>query len=105
MNTESTTAVNGDAQRQSGGRFGPGNRFSVGVHRGKGAQRSQRRMLEVLREEVDEESWRQIVRRAVAEAQGLIDDVDAKAARDFLARFIVPASVLEHVPDDAGLLS
>jgi hypothetical protein len=100
----STTAVNGDGLRQAGGRFAPGNRFSVGVRAGKGARTYHRRWLEVLREEVDEESWRRIVRRAVAEAQGLVDDVDPKSAREFLAKFMIPPSVIERDQDDAGLL-
>lgn len=104
MSTVSTTAENGDSARQTGGRFAAGNRFALGVRNGKGSRRCQRRMLDVLREEVDEEAWRKIVRRCVLEAQGLIEDVDAKAAREFLARYLAPPSLVEKDQDESSLL-
>lgn len=87
--------------RNTNGKFKAGNTFARLT---KGQRRSSTRFLELLRDAVTEADWLAIVARAVSEAKGLVEDCDSKSARDFLARYVIPPSVIERDQDESSLL-
>ena len=84
--------------RDQNGRFAPGNKASCKANGGNGGRRSretEHRYLELLREAVSEKDFREIVERAIEDAQ----DGDAQA-RKVLFDYLLGAPVQRVAPTD-----